>query len=176
MADGHLSFCKDCKRQYSSAHYANNKDRVKEYQAKPEVRERKAKLKKQWNIDNKEHTQAYSRNSKTHRNQQRREKYNSNPEYRNLVLLRGRMYRALSGICRSKRTMELIGCSIDKFISHIEAQFQQGMNWINQGKWHIDHIKPCSLFNLTDPMDQRKCFNYTNLQPLWAEDNYKKRA
>ena len=47
--------------------------------------------------------------------------------------------------------------------------------WDNYGEWHIDHIKPCAKFDLTKLEDQKKCFNYTNLQPLWAIDNYKKR-
>jgi hypothetical protein len=47
----------------------------------------------------------------------------------------------------------------------------------NHGKWHIDHIKPCISFNLTDPVNNKwLCFHYTNLQPLWAEDNLKKGA
>lgn len=174
MADGHLSFCKDCKRIDGSNYYANNKDKVKEYQAKPDVKIRKAKIKKQWNINNKKHTQAYSRDNKAHRNQQRREKYSNDPEYRILVLLRGRMYAALNGIYRSAKTVELLGCSIKELRIYIESLFQQGMNWNNQGKWEIDHIKPCASFNLINPGEQKECFNYINLQPLWAEDNLKK--
>ena len=47
------------------------------------------------------------------------------------------------------------------------------MNWKNQGRygWHIDHIKPCSKFDLSDPDQQKKCFNYKNLQPLWKMEN-----
>ena len=48
------------------------------------------------------------------------------------------------------------------------------MNWNNYGEWHIDHIKPCSLFNLELEEEQLECFNYKNLQPLWAIDNIKK--
>ena len=50
------------------------------------------------------------------------------------------------------------------------------MNQKNQGRygWHIDHIKPCASFDLSDPKQQLKCFNYKNLQPLWAEENIKK--
>jgi hypothetical protein len=50
------------------------------------------------------------------------------------------------------------------------------MNWQNYGQWHIDHIRPCASFDLKDPIEQAKCFNYTNLQPLWAKENLSKGA
>ena len=57
----------------------------------------------------------------------------------------------------------------------MESQFTLGMNWDNygrgKGKWNIDHIIPCDSFNLLDEEEQKKCFHYTNLQPLWFEDN-----
>lgn len=67
--------------------------------------------------------------------------------------------------------MFLIGCEIDYLLYHIQEQFNPGMTWDNYGDWHIDHIKPCANFDLSKPEEQRKCFNYTNLQPLWAEEN-----
>ena len=50
------------------------------------------------------------------------------------------------------------------------------MAWDNWGKFgrHIDHIRPCASFDLTDPVEQRKCFHFSNLQPLWAYDNHVK--
>jgi len=72
--------------------------------------------------------------------------------------------------------MELVGCSIEELMKHIESQFTDGMSWENQGEWHIDHVRPCASFDLTDEQQQRECFHYTNLQPLWAEDNLRKRA
>ena len=56
----------------------------------------------------------------------------------------------------------------------IESQFVDGMSWDNHGEWHIDHIRPCASFDLTDPEQQKECFNYKNLQPLWAKDNLSK--
>jgi hypothetical protein len=66
---------------------------------------------------------------------------------------------------------KLIGCDTITLRKHIENQFKEGMTWENHGKWHIDHIIPCSKFDLIDPINQKICFNYRNLQPLWARDN-----
>lgn len=49
------------------------------------------------------------------------------------------------------------------------------MIWSNYGSyWHVDHIIPCSSFDLTNPEEQKKCFHFTNLQPLTAVDNMRK--
>jgi len=70
--------------------------------------------------------------------------------------------------------MELIGCSAEELVAHLEAQFTEGMTWENYGEWHVDHVRPCASFDLTDPAQQRQCFHHTNLQPLWAEENLTK--
>ena len=76
----------------------------------------------------------------------------------------------------SDSTKELIGCSLEQLKIHLENRFTKGMNWQNYGRngWHIDHIKPCTSFDLTDPKQQQECFHYSNLQPLWAKDNISK--
>jgi len=77
---------------------------------------------------------------------------------------------------KSDRTMKLTGCTIEFLMGHIEARFRPGMRWDNYGKeWEIDHIFPCSLYDLTDEAQQRACFHYTNLQPLTVTENRKKR-
>ena len=86
---------------------------------------------------------------------------------------RARLYQLLKN-GKQDKTFDLIGCTPNQIKEHLESQFVNGMSWENRHKWHIDHIKPCCSFNLTDPQEQRKCFHYTNLQPLWAKDNYKK--
>ena len=71
-------------------------------------------------------------------------------------------------------TLKLIGCSVQFLKRHLQKQFKEGMEWDNYGEWHIDHIKPLSLFDLTQEEEQRKACHYTNLQPLWAFDNLSK--
>ena len=88
--------------------------------------------------------------------------------------LRIRINLALKGNPKLSTTMKLVGCSIERLKQHLEKQFKMGMSWNNYGKWHIDHIRPCASFDLSKPSEQKKCFNYTNLQPLWAEENLKK--
>lgn len=86
--------------------------------------------------------------------------------------------RVLKGLLKTARTMQFIGCDRDTLRAHIEAQFQPGMSWLNYGRagWHLDHKRPCASFDLSDPEQQRACFHYTNLQPLWAIDNLKKHS
>lgn len=77
---------------------------------------------------------------------------------------------------KSKSTIELLGCSLEDFKIWIESQFQDGMTWENYGQWHLDHAYPCAKFNLEQPYEQKICFNWFNLQPLWAKDNLQKSA
>lgn len=120
-------------------------------------------------------------------------KYNKKPgrkEHRNKVVkvwlsnphnaiahrLRSRLYTATKRYNSSKcaSTIELLGITMPKFIKYFESKFTDGMSWDNHGEWHIDHILPCASFDLTKKSEQKKCFHYTNLQPLWAHDNLSK--
>lgn len=100
----------------------------------------------------------------------------NDPTYRLSCSLRDRLKGLLKGLNKSAKTLELVGCSMEELWIHLEKQFVDGMTRDNHGKygWHIDHIRPCSSFDLADPEQQRICFHYSNLQPLWATDNLKK--
>jgi hypothetical protein len=84
--------------------------------------------------------------------------------------LRARLNYALNRIhMKSAPTFELLGCDVKFLKSYLENKFLPTMTWDNYGTvWHIDHIMPCAKFNLADPEEQRICFHYTNLQPLFA--------
>jgi len=110
-------------------------------------------------------------------NSYKKNKYNTDPVFKLKRLLRCRLYHALKSqnAKKSNRTLKLTGCSLSFLVGYLEGKFVEGMTWENYGEWHVDHIRPCCSFNLILEEEQKKCFNYTNLQPLWAKDNLLKR-
>ena len=145
--------------------------------------------KSQWASKNRENLreydkQFYEKNSESYLKKQRK-RYQKYKETKNnyyiSLILRSRVYVALNnkGIKKTKSTEELIGCDIEFLKKYIEEQFEEGMSWENHGwkTWHIDHIKPCAAFDdLNDEEQQKECFHYSNMQPMWAKDNLKKGA
>jgi len=113
------------------------------------------------------------KNRKRHADRMR-ERIRNDINYRIEKNLRKRLWDAIKGNNKSASTIKLLGCAVEYLKNHLESQFTEGMNWDNYGKWHIDHIIPCASFDFTDPFQQRECFHFSNLQPLWAEDNLKK--
>jgi hypothetical protein len=75
-------------------------------------------------------------------------------------------------------SLQLLGCTIEQFTTYFKSLFTPDMTWeaFMNGEIHIDHLKPCALYDLTQESEQQKCFHYKNLQPLWAKDNLSKGA
>lgn len=92
--------------------------------------------------------------------------------------LRRRVHHVLNGLSKSKSTLKLLGCSIEFLKEHLEYNFSKGMSWNNYGLngWVIDHIIPCATFNLLKISEQKICFHWSNLQPLWEIDNLHKHS
>ncbi len=95
------------------------------------------------------------------------------PGFRQRKALRTRLWKFVTGT-KKQRMSKLIGCTREQFVEYIQKRFTKGMHWNNYGEWEMDHIIPCTAFDLTDPEQQRKCFHYTNLQPMWKRDNIRK--
>ena len=92
-----------------------------------------------------------------------------------------RMRSRLGGMAKGRagrRTVELLGYSVDELRRHLERQFLRGMSWENMGEWEIDHIIPVAAFNIktVDDPDFRACWALTNLRPLWKDQNRAKNA
>lgn len=142
--------------------------RSMDYEAKN--KDKKYKNRKAWEIKNRKTIAEY-------KNKYEYDKTRANVGYLIQKRLRSRVRAAL--VNKSKkayRTMELVGCTMDFLMKHIEELFLEGMSWDNVRDWHIDHKKPCVLFDLTNEQQQKECFNWKNLQPLWGIDNLKKGA
>lgn len=107
--------------------------------------------------------------------QYERKRLSEDPLYRYVKGARRRVWIAMRK-GKTKALQAAVGCDRGTFTTHISSLFQPGMTWENYGfyGWHIDHISPVSSFNLTDKEQIRACFHYTNLQPLWARDNWRK--
>ena len=99
----------------------------------------------------------------------------TDPNAKLLFYTRSSMYKVLRGLEKSAPTLKLLDVPNIEFLwQHLIKQFQPGMTKENYGLWHVDHIIPCSSFDFSDVEQQKKCFHYTNLQPLWASDNLSK--
>lgn len=149
-------------------YYEKNKDRILAEQkadraANPELYRERERVNRQNNLERERMTQREYCKS-------RRE---NDLQYRILGNLRTRIRLSIRN--KSECTRDLLGCSLDKFIHHLEAQFAPDMTWANYGSyWSIDHIKPCCAFDLNDPEQQRACFNWTNCRPLSRIENSRK--
>lgn len=106
-------------------------------------------------------------------------------EYQKKRKLRDPLYRLRHLICSSissgirsrgfrkkSKTTQILCCSFEELRVHLESQFQPGMSWENQGKWHIDHIMPVSMANTYDEVVRLN--HYKNLRPMWAHENIRK--
>ncbi len=180
--DGFRSCCKCCRRLEVSTDYQKEKayNRRKKY-AKSEhgkkiieyyrSTERYKELHR-LRCKKYESTQKF----KIHRKKYEQNRYQNNDNYRLISNLRCRLYSALirnknQKITKCQKTIDLLGCTIEELWIHLESLFLDGMTKENYGQWHVDHIIPCDKFNLFDKEEQKRCFHYTNLQPLWAKDN-----
>ena len=168
----------------------HNERRRARYKADPEYRKnqvRKSAMQRELNKDNevylervKEHKLNYARSE---HGRKKMYEYRSNREQHDLHYKMTNRLRSLvlgairrRGGHKSHKSVQLLGCSIEHAVKHLEKQFSDGMSWDNYGDWQIDHIKPCASFDMADPRQQKQCCHYTNLQPLWAYDNRKKGA
>lgn len=180
--DGHSHICAICQAKY-----------IKDYKNTPNGKEAYQKGRKKYYINHKQNYIDY-RETEQYQEYRNSEEYKKMCTQSHLIYVKKRMSidlefkieQNLRLAVRTRlkkrnidaRTLELIGCTYDQFKAHIESLFKEGMTWDNWEfyGWHLDHIIPCAAFDLTDPEQQKKCFNYTNLQPLWWYENFSKGA
>lgn len=111
-------------------------------------------------------------------NERERQRAMNDPQFCIARRLRASLRDALSRQDASKvfAISKSLGCSFPYFLKYLESKFLPGMHWGNRQLWHVDHLRPLSSFDLTNPAQQLEASHYTNLQPLWARANQSKGA
>lgn len=133
----------------------------KEYKNRSEVKEKLIKYRK---------TEKYKSLKRAYHR-----RHKNDPKYKIRKSMSRNMWKSLKGKKDGSWT-RLVDYSVEELMKHLESKFVLDMNWNNYGKWHIDHIQPVDSFNITSYKceDFKKCWDLSNLQPLWAADNLKK--
>ena len=147
--------------------YDVNKEKIKIKQKEYDKNNKnKRKIKnKNWYQKNKNKIRIYRNNKKK-----------TDIQYKLSENLRGRLRNAIQGNQKVGSAVKDLGCTIDELKTYLESKFKPSMTWDNYGfyGWHIDHIKPLASFDLTDRKQFLEVCHYTNLQPLWANENLSK--
>lgn len=183
--DGHKGICRNCISVISKRDYKKNSEVLK--QRANTYREKNPTYNKDYYQDNSDYFKEYNDKTAEKRKQwqkenrkrieeTRRKRWEKYPELKLKARLRSYFWFQLkkSDSRKSDSSIKLLGCSIDEFKLHLEKKFTIGMSWNTYGMWHLDHIRPCASFNLSDPVQLAECFHFTNFQPLWAADNLQK--
>lgn len=187
-ADGYVSWCKGCVREYSREHYRANREKAAKQTAEWYQANRAAVRAKgaAYYAANKSRVDARVRANKAARPDQYREIAKLCARKRRAsrvdVRLRSRIssqFRYCLATGKGGRTTEsLLGYTIAELRTHLERQFLRGMTWDNMGEWHVDHIVPLASFTITgaDCPELKRAWALPNLRPLWARDNLSKSA
>jgi hypothetical protein len=151
---------KEERKAYRKAYYQTHKEKEITYGI--EYKENHKKEMKEWKRN-------YSKNYQ-------RERRRNDINFKILCGLRERLNKAIKHNQKSGSAVKDLGCSVFELKIHLESKFQEGMTWENYGYrgWHIDHITPLISFNLQNREEFLKACHYSNLQPMWAEENLKK--
>lgn len=167
-------YCDECnilvKRERCKKYKQNNKDKIKEYNKnyKQDHKEETKEYNKKYNVENREQIQQ-------RQTEQHRERRKNDPSYKLILTARSRMYKLIKGIFKGGSVTETIGCDGDFLKKWLSSQFTEDMTLENHGEvWHIDHVIPCALFDLSTTENQKQCFHWTNLQPKHKDKNLEK--
>lgn len=159
-----------------SKHIRNKYMRMRRLKNPDKARQQSRESNQKFRKNNPERIKSNRRKWRNTRNAYEIRRRNRDSGYRLLVNLRNRMSKVLRGKNKSDKTITLLGCSIDDFRIYLETKFDVGMTWDNYGSaWHVDHIMPCAIFDLSKPEHQKRCFHFSNLQPMFAKENISKK-
>ena len=152
--DGVQAYCKPCYKNMM-----NQKRKIDSV-----FREKRSKENKRYKIENREKINDYANKYYT-------ERAKVDKLFNLKTRIRALVYRTfkINGYKKGTKTEKIIGCSYLEFRGHIEAQFESGMTWDNQGDWDLDHIIPLS--SAENETEMMALSHYKNIQPLWEKEN-----
>lgn len=184
--DGKVSRCIPCARAYRASYYKRNSEHLKQASRDWHAgnKDRAKARSRQYYLDNIEMFREY-RKAKYWNNRDAAirascdyvlERQKTDPIFRLELRCRKRVWAAFfeSGYSKKTKTFKMIGLNRHDLAQYIESKFEEGMTWENYGEWHIDHIIPLNAASTPEQIEA--LCHYTNLQPLWAEDNLRKSA
>ena len=154
-------------------HYQKHKEKKLTYHKKwsENKREHLIKYHKEWREKN------IDKHRENKRNYERTRKAND-PIYKLINNFRTAIYQVLkeNQVQKNGHYFDILKYSPENLIEHLENKFKDNMTWDNYGKWHVDHIKPISSFQINEIGDKEfmSCWSLENLQPLWGEENIRK--
>ena len=171
--------CKTCQSIQKKDYKIRNKEKVAE-SAKKYYLENKKKHSEYYKEHYKKNKDTYMENNRLWRQENRdeinkkaNERFQNDPIARLKKNCRTRINSVLKN--HSLQSLELIDCTIPFFKDWLQSSFKDGMTFENYGSyWHVDHVIPCSKFDLTNENEIKDCFRWTNLQPLEATVNISK--
>jgi hypothetical protein len=191
------SRCNECIKNYHQEYYDKHKEKIKNraslyYNENLEKVLEQTKIYRDNNVEKikqrkvdyhikncekiRKKVKNWRENNKNKRVQSEKERRNNDKLYAMRINSRNRIkvYLKKCGLVKKNPTFEIIGCTPEFLKEYLERQFQDNMRWDNYGYygWHIDHIIPLSSAKTEEEI--YKLCHYTNLQPLWAEENIKK--
>ena len=156
------------------------------YRFKPGEKEKQKKRTDNWIKRNrayylaiqKAHRDKNKDRSKIYSREYNKKRKKEDPNFALAALLRTQLNQKLKMKNISKRynrAIDLLGIEIKYFKKYLEHKFKPGMTWENRGKvWHIDHIIPISILDISKEENLKFAFHYRNLQPMFVKDNLKK--
>jgi len=170
-------YCKEYGKQWRES----NKGKIIRYIQKN--RAVKSILDKQYRIKHKEELKKYGIEYRAlHKNEIRqRGNRNSNKRYKDdLKFNLGckvciGVRTSLKGNKKGRRWEDLVGYTLNDLFNHLKKTMPEGYNWNDylEGRLHLDHKVPISVFNYTKPehIDFKRCWALDNLQFLPAKEN-----
>jgi hypothetical protein len=180
--DGYASNCKECDKQSR----IDRAEKIREYNKSESGKKRTKTYKEKNKEKSSEYQKKYNSNLDPEVKRKRDREYMRKRMDRDFIFklcqrLSSQLHQALNSggfkkLEKKKRMEDILGCSWEYFVEYMRGMYMEGMTDNNNTRygWHIDHILPKSLAYGKSVEKLYELFHYSNLRPLWGDENLKK--